>query len=201
MSEKTGISRSAISRIKNGHVCPDVAQASAIATFFKISVDQLISEKITNFVEELSDEYIPILSIDSNGSISFKGGIEKNEKQKDQEIIAITGGGAVTCSLFDSKTVALVLKKNLPSGGEMCFILVDGRFIVANYFNEIFSYIDNPAKKINNTNAFFVGSIVKIEKTYINSQKVAKRIIDRLGGYDIAVSKYRSMLQLQGQSS
>ena len=62
MAEKIGVSRQAITKWENGTGTPDIANLMAIADFFQISVDELLSnekseKKQSNYIYESCTEY------------------------------------------------------------------------------------------------------------------------------------------------
>ena len=62
MAEKIGVSRQAITKWENGTGTPDIANLMAIADFFQISVDELLSndkleKKQSDYIYESRTEY------------------------------------------------------------------------------------------------------------------------------------------------
>ena len=60
LSTATGISQSAINRIKHGSVCPSLSQVLKISNFFKVDIEDMIKE--TEEKDYTNGNYIPIIN-------------------------------------------------------------------------------------------------------------------------------------------
>lgn len=181
ISQETGISQSAVNRIKNGAVSPTLFQAIKIADFFKLSVDKFLLKANGN--DNNDNKYIPIINSDdilNKGTKNIQGFFPSNDEM--QNSIGFKYGKSFSCGLVNKDTVVIVRKvsKYIPNGTMLLFI-ENKKYKIGNYSNGKIKPIDNLLNSFNPENVKIVGSIIKIETNYIEEKTLVEKIIDSIG--------------------
>jgi DNA-binding Xre family transcriptional regulator len=180
IGDETGISQSAVNRIKNGLVCPTLFQTIKIADFFKITIEQLMT--IPN-QDAFTEKYIPV--IDSNdfikkGETNIQGFYPASEPVANS--VGFKFGSSFSCSVLNKETIVLVRKlaKHIPNGSTLLFIDKE-KYKIGNYQNGYVKPIDDLLNSIEINKIRIVGAVVKIETTYIKEKSLINKIKESIG--------------------
>lgn len=182
LSQETGISQSAVNRIKNGVVSPTLFQAIKIADFFKLSIDKLLV-KANPDDENDDNKYIPIINSDdilAKGNKNIQGFFQSNDEMRNS--IGLKYGKSFSCGLLNKDTVFIVRKINkfIPHGTTLLF-LDNKKFKIGNYSNGKVKPIDNLLTSFDINKINIIGTIIKMETNYIKEKSTIEKIIDSIG--------------------
>jgi transcriptional regulator with XRE-family HTH domain len=184
ISHGTGISQSAVNRIKNGLVCPSLFQTIKITDYFNITLQEFINEnKIAN--KENDEKYIPVI----NSSDLIKNG-EKNiegfailDNTTYVNVIGFKFDNSFSCKLLNKDAIIIarsITINSVTNGNTLLFIDKDN-YKIGNYINGVIKPIDNFAQSFDIKQIRIIGMVVKIENKYIRNKSIIQKIIDKMG--------------------
>jgi DNA-binding XRE family transcriptional regulator len=180
LSKITEISQSAINRIKNGHVCPSLHQAIAIA--------EALGNKIENFIdisEEDSKEYnyIAVISISNlveTDQTKVLGFIENDNNWK-KNTIGFKVDRSFDCKILNNESVVIASIDASPTyqDGDTVLFLFNKKYMVGTLHQGFIKPIDNLLLKIEIKNAAIVGKVINIETKYIKDKNTMVSILEK----------------------
>jgi transcriptional regulator with XRE-family HTH domain len=189
LSEKTEISQSAINRIKNGSVCPSLAQITKLADFFSIGIDNLLVEKSNKNSFPEKKTFIPIIdSINfiKEGSKDIQGFIGSNESFNNT--IGFKYDSSFSCSILKKDTVIVTKKieknEKIMDGNTVLFIDKDS-YKIGTFIKGSIKTIDNLFESYQLKDVKLIGVVLKIETNYIKNKDIISQIIQKMGAENL----------------
>lgn len=184
LSMKTSISQSAINRIKNGMVCPSIAQAVTIAKLFDLELSDFLQDVDDFYNPDSAHQYVPVVNTEKLTRYSdkeFSGFFKTGAKNA----IAFKFDKSFDCEVLSKDSIILVEKIKSLSNGDMILFNKDGKNMIGNYLDKKIRPIHDLKTQFNITELNLLGRVISIETIYIKNPTLIEKIINAIGKTNI----------------
>lgn len=181
LSEKTGISQSAINRLKNGAVSPSFYQAMKLAEFFNLDVNELLKKEkkiVTN------EKFIPVISAHDflNEKKTVQGFIAADEAIIDT--VGFKTDQSFSCNFLKKDTIVIVKKiENKNKVNDTTTVLfVDGNtYKIGTVSDKKVRPIDDLMKLYDINKIQLIGTVIRMDTNYIREKSLVEKIMGNIG--------------------